>query len=160
MTDADISKLVYESLRLYPGVVGFPVVPLDNKMYYKDTKGGTLKSQNRQNPLSNINKMARKEGKSATKFEENNHDYHRTAFVLAAALRDETVFENPMDFKLRDLNLYESKVCDCIVLLLLCLSSFFFSAALAASLFICLRCSLFCLFFSLLNLSAYRFIAT
>ena len=117
MTDADISKLVDESLRLYPGVVGFPIVPLDNNMYYKDTKNGALQSQSRQNPLSNINKMAQKEGKTATSFEKNNHDYHRTAFLLAAALRDEAVFANPMDFKLRELSLYESKVCDCIVLL-------------------------------------------
>ena len=112
MTDAQISKLVYESLRLYPGVVGFPVVPLDNKMYYKDSKTATsLKFDNRHSPLSNIKKMAKKSGKTSTPFEKNDHDYHRTAFVLAAALRDEKVFPQPMEFKLRDLSLYESKVC-------------------------------------------------
>lgn len=102
MKEEDIQRLVWESARLYPGVVGFPIVPTTQNM--ADGAGGAS-SLPRSSPLDQIpsDNLA---NLATTDLSE--HRHHRTAYLLAEALRDPTKWGDLVtEFRLKSTATYE-----------------------------------------------------
>jgi hypothetical protein len=86
MSNAEIMNFVYENARRYPGVVGFPFVPLNTKgggEYDGDREGPTLQTlDERYIYHPQIDRPPALQ-----------HSHYRTAYVIAGALMDKSVWE-------------------------------------------------------------------